>query len=214
MKTTILILSILISGYGFSQEDFKRWKIGSSISYDGSMRGGFIYGSNGIAPGGCVVQEPAFDFDFTAGIVGQYSLTKRLEIGSGLAYSRKTDLESNYYFICGNGLICPPLIAIYAPMQNNFLEIPVFVRYNFLKTKFNFHVEAGTTGGMMLNENYFSSKYRLDGQAGLGISYTIADLINLSATTFYGRRLTDFDRNSIIMYPNSLSLEFRAAFIF
>lgn len=221
MKTIVTALTLLVSITLNAQVDkatslkLNKWKVGVSGSYD--MHFDNSQQSCGqFAPGGCVEPYIQPRKSFTTGVIGSYSLWSKLEIGLGLAYSRK---ESAYdynwynYGFCGTE---PIYIMTYVEPAVNYLETPLFVRYNFLKTKLNFHVETGATLTYNLAKSNFydDQRYTLRAQGGLGMSYTIGNFLNIGATAFYKRKLTDFKRESYLSTPNSLSFELRTSFIF
>jgi len=214
MKTIITSLAILISLSSYSQiENLGKWKIGTTVSYDMDLNSfSSLYSSSGIAPGGCYEPYPSpyttRSRGYSAGVIGQYSIFDKLEVGVGAIYSKK---YNNY------GYPTDYLIAIYyVPNPSNFIEVPVFARYNFLKTKLNFHVESGVSTSYILDKSFYSSdsRFAMKAQAGIGMSYTFMNLLNVSATTFYKHRITDFSRKMNYSSPNSLSFELRTAIIF
>ncbi|NRA13273.1 MAG: outer membrane beta-barrel protein [Crocinitomicaceae bacterium] len=218
----ILTALLLITGLTASAQtqELGKWKVGMTGSYDTHFEGSQIINQPnfGIMAGGCI--EPYYEsqVNFTAGIIGSYFVLPRLEVGVGVAYSKQETSNPNlyyanfcgtepYYLQCGVGLEMD---------QTRFIETPVFVRYNFLKSKLNFHVETGLTLGYGLNNYSFasSSRFNLRSQGGLGMSYTFGGLINVSATAFYKKKITDFRRITNLNNSNSMALELRTSFIF
>ncbi|MFT6503212.1 MAG: hypothetical protein ACJASQ_003345 [Crocinitomicaceae bacterium] len=224
MKTIITALALLISAGANSQVESPRttelgkWKIGMTGSYVRHFQDVHVFQEeqSGFAPGGCY-EQPYYEpqINFTAGIVSSYSILPKLEIGLGVAYSRQQPVNDMLYlpFTCGTGTDFSQ--CYYIPNPSRFIETPVFVRYYFLKTKLNFHVESGLTASFGLN-NYseMSPKYNLRTQGGLGMSYTFGGLINVSATAFYKRRITDFNRIMNLNNTNSIAFELRTSFVF
>lgn len=217
MKTIITTLVLLISLSSFSQiEQLGKWKIGASASYDMDLYTGFNnidIVDPGFAPGGCYGNDYYGTRGYSAGIVGQYSIRPRLEVGIGATYSKKHNQYGSSNYFTYDPLLCYEYY--YAPSASNFLDVPVFLRYNFLKSKLNFHIESGVTSTYTLDkfDYYNTSKFAFKAQGGLGVSYTIGQLINISATTFYKRKLTDFNRSTDYGPKNSMSFELRTVFI-
>lgn len=215
MKTILATIALLTSLISFAQiEELGKWKIGMTGSFDNHLSSNFNatpYGNDcGFAPGGCIVEAPTSTFGYSAGILTQYSITRRLEVGIGALYSKQYNTIPEFYPTCGNGCY----YLNYIPGATNFIESPVFVRYNFLKTKLNFHIESGVTTTFGLEKMlYDASRFTLKGHSGLGMSYTIGNLINVSATAFYKRKLTDFNRNTDYSAPNYVSFELRTLIV-
>ncbi|MDX2360144.1 MAG: outer membrane beta-barrel protein [Crocinitomicaceae bacterium] len=212
MKTIIFNFCLIVVSISFGQtEDFGRWKFGTSTSFNKNYYGDF--GANEVgSTSPCSPDWGLNRIDLTTGIIGQYALTRKLEIGMGISYSRKSHMY-DYYEIHGNNIFCSSLFY-YPPIKFSYLEIPVFARYNFLKTKLNFHVELGVITEFLLEETYYyNSKFSLSGQAGLGISYTIFDALNISATAYFKRKLANFDKLRDVFNPNTVSVELRVAYI-
>jgi hypothetical protein len=231
MKTLLLCLIVLLASSSFGQKkDFKRWKVGSVISFDKqlgekylsdvelnlSYQNGVSYADRIHVPESSSEKIEPLSIDFTFGFVGQFSLTPKIEIGTGITLSRKT-FRKHYY---ETWWTCWDEVSIgshyYINQSNNYLDIPVFIRYNFLQSKLNFHVESGLTTSHLLEKEqvYGITKWSLFGQAGLGASYTLGNGIQFSSTAFYKRKLTNLDRSQDLFHTNSISFEVRTAFIF
>ena len=225
----LLTALLLISGFTASAQiqELGKWKIGMTGSYERQFQNDqvFLFGKMptqeeqcGFGVGGCYggsTYTP--QRNFTAGVVSSYSIRPKLEIGLGVAYSKQRQQAVNDIlylpFTCGTGTDFSQ--CYYAPEPSRFIETPVFVRYHFLKTKLNLHVESGLTASFGLN-NYseITPRYNLRTQGGLGMSYTFGGLINLSATAFYKRKISNFNRLTTLTNTNSVAFELRTSFIF
>jgi hypothetical protein len=231
MKTLLLSFVLLLAAASFGQsKDFKRWKVGTMSSFDkqlneihlspeelnGLFPEGFNPNKSIYIPDNATEKIDPIEINFTTGIIGQFSLTEKLEIGMGLAFSKKT-FRKYYHLIYHNwnGTIVTQY-NYYIDESNSYFDIPAFLRYNFLKSNFNFHLETGLNTSYYLDQRptHVASKWSMLGSIGLGASYKLGNGIQFSTTAFYKKKFIDFDRSQEIFHSNSLSFELRTAFIF
>ena len=132
--TTILLLSTLSVLCQTNSESNGKWKFGVTIAPD-------IYFNSGSFS---LTEETGFSsieasgFNFTSGLIGEWSFNSKFDIVSGINYSRK-DFSGRYYCNVCEFFTIPQR----EPINIQFVEIPVFVRYNMFNNQFGVHVEAG-----------------------------------------------------------------------
>ena len=187
--TTILCFAALTS---FSQSSLKKQsklKIGFTFSTDMNLTSSSISDSRWSH----YEMEPS-EFNYTTGIIGLLSIKPSVAIGSGITYSNKDYSVSYYCDVCDYGFDTRSLQT-----QQRFIEIPIFVRYQFINGKFGLHGETGFTGSYLFKEieNKYGlvpncNNFLLSGQLGLGIDIALGQKIDFSLTTRYTRSLSDF----------------------
>jgi hypothetical protein len=135
----------------------------------------------------------ASGFNFTSGLVGEWSFSSNIELGSGINYSRK-DFSGIYYCNVCEFFTTP----LREPIKVRFVEIPAFFRYNIFDKQLGVHVEAGLTGGYLINTisstytgTLASNKFQLSGQVGIGINIDLGQRINLSLSSDIRRSFTN-----------------------
>lgn len=196
MKNLLTVLFLLYSLTGFSQpgtEKRANWKVGLMFSQD-------FYRSTSIASDKSAgyYLEPS-DFNFTAGLTGQFTIKPKLEFVTGVTYSKKDFTGTYYCHVCDFSVLPQPEL-----IRQRYLEVPALLRYNFLDKKLGLNIEAGLLGGYRTNnietqyghDELFGSRYLLSGQAGLGASYDVGQKISLSLTTVYRSLLKNYSKET------------------
>jgi hypothetical protein len=192
MKIPFTIILFLGTMTAFSQNNSKnsdKWKVGVTFSPDNYLNSSNISLTQDIGFGSVSLSR----FNFTSGLSAEWSFNSNIDIGSGINYSRK-DFSGTFY--------CNECLWVFPPepesIKLRFIEVPVFIRYNFFDKKIDLHVEAGLTGGYLINK--FSSRYggtppankfQLGGQVGLGVSLDLGQRINLSLSSDFRQSFTN-----------------------
>jgi len=195
MKVLITFFLLLFPLAGFSQTETtigKGWKVGLMFSQD-FYRSAYIPSG----PNNGYDLEPA-DFNYTAGLSGQFNIKPGLEFLTGINYSQK-DFTSTVNCPACRFLVPPkPMSLTY-----EYLEVPALLSYSILHKRIGLNAEAGFLGGYSLNdlenENdkiLFGSRYLLSGQAGVGLSYTILQDIDITLKGIYRRTIDDFAKET------------------
>ena len=169
--STILLLSLSVTGYSLSDTiGRKEYKI--SILFSPERLTEISYLNLDMWNG--YKLERSY-FNHTIGIVGQFPITQRLDIGSGVTYSQQ-DLQGTYYceyceYFNTSG---PP-----EPERLNlrFLEIPVYFQYNFLDGKIKLNAIAGFVGSYLISRPDLNFFNRPDLDYSSNISFNRIDFI-------------------------------------
>jgi hypothetical protein len=196
MKAFLISFLILSSLTGFCQDKVNNkgnWNFGIAFSPDIYFNSKSIYtGSESgyhLDPSG---------FSFTSGIVGLYSFESKFDIGSGINYSQKAFSGTYYCSVC-DFLIAPKP----EPISQQFIEIPLFVRYNILDKKFGVHADAGLTSGYLINNidtqyegTLTCNRFQFNGQIGLGMNLNLGQRVNLILSSAYNHPFTSFSKGA------------------
>ncbi|MGC1391470.1 MAG: outer membrane beta-barrel protein [Bacteroidales bacterium] len=187
--TTILLLSTLTILCQTNSKNSGKWEVGVTIAPD------IYFNSESFS----LTEETGFysieasGFNFTSGLIGEWSFNSKFDIVSGINYSRK-DFSGRYYCNVCEFLTIPER----EPMNVRLVEIPVFVRYNIFDKKFGVHIEAGITSGYLtntINSSYTgtlsANKFQLSGLIGLGINHDLSQRINLSLSSDFRQSFTN-----------------------
>ncbi len=188
--TTILLLFLCMTAFCSSDTiGRKEFKLGIIFSPEGlteisKLR---LDGDNGYN------LERSY-FNYVVGIVGQFPITQKLDIGTGITYSQQ-DLKGTYYCAYCNSLPFEP-----ERLNLRFLEIPVFIQYNLLNSKIKLHVQAGFIGSYLISRPDLNLYNRQDlnyasntsfnrplskGFLGIGTNIDIGKKINFQLTPTY-----------------------------
>jgi hypothetical protein len=196
---TIIILLCTLTVFGQANSGKKeKWKVGVTFSPDTYLdsKSFSLTDETGFS------SVSASNSNFTSGIVGEWSINSRFEIGLGINYSKK-DLSGRYYCDTCEFLTTPSI----EPLKVRFVEVPVFVRYNILNKQFGIHVEAGINNGYLLNTinssytgDLSANKYQISGLVGIGIHLALGQRINLSLTSDYRQSFTNLVVGSNLKY--------------
>lgn len=192
------------------------------------------------------------EFSLTAGVLADYRLAKHWSLQSGVTYSNtnitvkpqtiyaqndnagtvkyRINTSSGYGYVLPSFSSSPAigdsLYAFTAAHSINYIGVPLSLKYNIAKGKFNFNVMTGfstnfLTGGKIETsiENGFNSetevvnnlqglkKIYFTGLAGVGVDYSINKRIALSFAPTYRFALSAINQNTAVKsYPNSLGL--------
>jgi hypothetical protein len=192
---------------GFSQDKVDNkgnWSIGITFSPDNYFKSTSILTGSEIG----YQLEPS-GFDFSSGLVGLYSIESKFDIGLGIDYSQKGFTGTFYCSTC-DFLTAPQP----EKLSQQFIEIPLFVRYNILNKKLGLHADAGFTNGYMINNintQYEGplncNKFQFIGQIGLGIDLNFGQKMSLLLSSAYYHPFTSFSKgtNSNFNYFNFLT---------
>jgi Outer membrane protein beta-barrel domain len=158
-------------------------------------------------------------FSFTGGLIAQYDITEKLTLGMGIDFVRRnvSALCTTESTIGPHGIIDVVHGSMWGVSRyytSIHFEVPIYFRYNFFDTKLDLHADLGVATSFDISDNtpYDYSRWVLRGIAGLGINYDLTKDINLSYTTIYKRKLTDFTNQTIYWNVNSLSFEFKVLY--
>jgi Outer membrane protein beta-barrel domain len=187
--TTILLLSTLTILCQTNLESNGKWKVGVTIAPD------IFFNSGSFS----LTEETGFSsieasgFNFTSGLIGEWSFNSKFDIVSGVNYSRK-DFSGRYYCNVCEFFTIPQR----EPINVQFVEIPVILRYNIYNKQFGVHIEAGITSGYLTNTisssytgTLSSNKFQLSGLIGLGINRDLGQRINLSLSSDFRQSFTN-----------------------
>lgn len=196
--TTIILLSSLTGICQTKAQGLSKLKVGLMYSPD-------IYLNLNTITTADSKEYPIKDteFNFTTGIVGQMEINSKLDVTTGLSYSKK-DITSLVYCVGCH------YIALYFPepelIKQRYIEIPIGMRYHFVDKKLNVHAEAGLIGSYLIKETdtyseypelnsiikdrYAKNKFFLSGQIGMGTDLNLDQRMNLSFTTVYRNSLS------------------------
>jgi hypothetical protein len=187
--TTLLLLSTLAILCQSNSESNGKWKVGVTIAPD-------IYFNSGSFS---LTEETGFSsieasgFNFTSGLIGEWSFNSKFDIVSEINYSRK-DFSGRYYCTVCEFFTIPQR----EPITVRFVEIPVFVRYNIFNKQIGVHVEVGITSGYLTNTisssytgTLSTNEFQLSGLIGLGINRDLGQRINLSLSSDFRQSFTN-----------------------
>ena len=196
MKTFLISILILSSLTGYCQDktDNKgNWNVGITFSPDNYFKSTSILTGSDIG----YHLEPS-GFSFTSGLVGLYSIESKFDIGSGIDYSQK-DYSGTFYCSLCDFLTTPEP----EPIFQQFIEIPLFVRYNILDKKFGVHADAGLTSGYLINNigaqyegTLNCNKFQVTGHIGLGFNINFGEKISLILSSAYNHPFTSFSKGT------------------
>ncbi|MCE9540085.1 MAG: porin family protein, partial [Bacteroidetes bacterium] len=118
----------------------------------------------------------------------------RLGLGTGLTYSQQ-DLQETYSCaFCNTSPIEPKRLNL------RFLEIPVFLQYNFLNSKIKLHAQAGFVGSYLISQPdlfYISfNKMLLKGHIGTGANINIGKKFNFQLTPTYSHSFNSLSKET------------------
>lgn len=211
---TLILLFTTFTAWGQTEtKKQSKWKIGLTFCPDIALRASYnennIYLRDGDGYGsyGYYMDSPGFNFNsaqrfnfyniginFTAGLIGQITITPKLDIGTGIAYSKK-DYLGRYHYVS----YYSPLYAPSERIKQRFIEIPLYVRYNILGNKFRFHIKIGLVSGYLINKvittdegELATNKFQFSGEFGLGINFNMGERIIFSLTPNYNHSFTKF----------------------
>ncbi|MFT5821166.1 MAG: hypothetical protein ACI8ZM_002415 [Crocinitomix sp.] len=198
MKDTLAIplifLLLLFGGYQVHAQDEMvsqtdeikyglQFRAGTSFSQNSDHLILNIYEGYWLEP---VSLDMRYELNFVANIRNKWTLF------TGLNYSNR-NFEGTYYchvcdfFVFPNG---PEKLTF------RFLEVPLYLRYNLLDRKINWHVEAGLDASFTLNrptiwygEKLDVNRFNLNFFAGTGLNYDVNNRINVNLTVGYRRQL-------------------------
>ena len=186
-------------------------------------------------------------FSFTTGLSVHYNLTNKWSISSGISYSKmkysitlpvmyaKYDANNELHFEypTSNGIILMPneghgilnegdSIKMTSHCIQSFqsLTMPLLVRYNIAKNKFNFYATAGFSANFILQEkakvsidnseiivvNHINSlnKMNIGYLIGAGIEYKMRNNLGIFIEPMFRGTLTSITRNMTVnTYPSS-----------
>jgi long-subunit fatty acid transport protein len=123
------------------------------------------------------------DLNFSTSLLVFTKISKKLDMGIGIGYSNQ-DLKSTYF--------CSNCQYIQKPMPKidkmRILEIPIWARYNFTKTKLRPHVDINLIPVLKFNTDsgdVFLKNKHLAFSFGAGANYAISKSTNLGLTIYY-----------------------------
>lgn len=196
LATIFLVFTTLTC---FSQAEEQRhspWRVGLIFSPD------FYLTSSNVSTGFHIRHEiEPLEFTFTTGIISLFAVTPALDIGAGLAYSKKDYSGTISCHVCDFGFKIEPQTAI----RQRFVEIPLFIRYGIINNRVGLHIEAGMTSSYLTGDirtQYYEEElpstksFLLSGHLGLGLEMALREGITLGLTPIYRRSLTDFYEES------------------
>lgn len=188
--TTILLLCLSLTAFCSSDTlGRKEFKLGIIFSPEGLTEISFLRLDGDIGYN----LERSY-FNYVVGIFGQFPITQKLDIGTGITYSQQ-DLKGTFYCTTCNSLPFEP-----ERLNLRFLEIPVFIQYNLLNSKIKLHVQAGFIGSYLISRpdlilfsrpdlNYASNtsfnRPLSKGFLGIGTNIDIGKKINFQLTPTY-----------------------------
>ncbi|TRX48070.1 PorT family protein [Fulvivirga sp. M361] len=192
MNKLITLLLVFTTIASFSQDSplpLGRWKIGLVFSPD------TYFGSPTILTDRYSGHEiETSEFTFTTGIIGLFTVNPKLDIGSGISYSKKDVSGLPFCHVCDFGFPIEEQV-----LKQRFVEIPLFIRYRILNNKIGLYIETGLTTSYLTED--IKTKYELEpntnnfllsGHVGLGIDMALEDRIIIGLTPVYRQSLTEF----------------------
>lgn len=193
MKKTTTLLLLILSFSGFCTTDttgVKEFKITpffsperlTNITRDNFSKGrDYISFSEGSGYG--ITKSY---FNYTTGINLQFPLTKKLSMGTGIAYTQQ-DLEANHYCMWCGSLPSEP-----EKLELRFIEVPLFIQYNLLNSKIKVYVQAGAQGTQLLRipdlwfpNNISYNRQTFKGILGIGTSIDLGKHFAVQLTPTY-----------------------------
>lgn len=222
MKNFLTLILLILSVSAFSQTPEKsKWKLGGKFAPELATSRN-AYAIHNIEPDMCHMATPFHKrtLSYSVGIVTQYSITKKLDLGIGASFAKR-----NIADLCttdGSLIIIGPHPEWPSFSLNpkgyftmHYVEVPIFTRYEFLDGWFGIHTEAGVTTRYILDQaRYNNTQFVLTGQVGFGVNLELYDSFNLSYTTYYNRKLTDFTTNTVYWNSNRISFELKGIYQF
>ncbi len=192
MRSAIISCIIFFSLAAFCQtEPVKqdKWKLGIAFSPDVYLIPSDF--SEGNYVGYDLNRSP---FKFSTGIIASLAVKPKIDIGTGIIFSKKDFSGTGYCHVCMSDFIYMPPQPV--TIKQRYLEIPVFVQYNILNKKLDLHLQAGLTSGFLTSkptgELISHNKFLFGGQLGIGMNLDLGQRFNLSWTTLYRHPLKNF----------------------
>lgn len=194
---------------GFSQ-DKGTWSISSNFQSDHNFirpKMNDIYYIHSI--------EPMFQqtFQFSSGLGINYRTPINLEFSTGIRYSSKHEQATGYSHPLFCGTVDYALFS-YAPVKQNYIEIPLLARYYFLPGKIKMHVETGWIGSYQIEKNasWSNSSWLMGAQAGVGVNYFV-NRWQFGVGANYRLQYQLGERNVFYaINPHAFGFEFKTAF--
>ncbi|MCF6169060.1 hypothetical protein [Lutibacter sp.] len=192
MKKKIILILITFSNLiCFSQNEHKIL-FGLKFSIDNNLSSKYLTTDGNINGYSNIVYN---EFNFTSGIIAEYSVSSKLNILSGILYSKK-DFIGTYN--CATCDIIYPFPG-YSPelIKQRFLEIPILLKYFLINDRFNLSFVSGLNNGFVVENDLKNNRYVLNGVIGLEIGYEFIEKWNIQLGTDYRKSLTHFynDKN-------------------
>jgi hypothetical protein len=204
MKKILIILFLFVSMTSIAQSLSVR-KIGFTYSFDQQSLPEQVnihefYGYAGIEKG---------DNNFTVGVTTEIALLSRLSLRTGLLYANK---DYSGVFGCSKCVYYDFMSSFRADymlrmperetIKQRYLEVPAVARFYFVSKRLSVYADGGFTGSFLVeNENEInrgddmevkSNNFILNAEGGVGVSYTIVKVIEISITTVYRNSLTTY----------------------
>lgn len=221
MKRLITLLIILTSQVAFAQS--KKLSIELIASPD------YYISKYEIANADFPDQEYVSKLNFSAGVKTNYQFNPRLATGFGINYSQKDyQLVYHYHFIDEND----PFIEKKTDFSLSYLEIPISIRYLFIKgNKFSFFASTGIMPGILLNKSQTTTfedehsqtieliknnpnKLLLASTLSIGAIYRLTPKLGIVLEPEYRFYFQQIDNSAFTSNPMQLSLKLGAIFNF
>lgn len=125
--------------------------------------------------------------NYSVGLNVEYLLKSNLSINTGVNYSNK-DFEGTFYCAVCEYIVAPTPQKV----DFKFIEVPLTLKYYFLKDSLKPYGKFGVNNLFSLNEDVVDNSYALAIQIGAGVAYKLTNRLSVLAEVDYDHGITKF----------------------
>ncbi len=129
--------------------------------------------------------------NYRLGVTLEYGLGEKSSVNTAINYSNMDFTSTFYCEVCDFEVLPSPQDA-----DLSFIEIPVTLKYYFLKNTLRPFAEVGVTNLFLLEEDIITNSYALSATIGGGLEYAITERIALQAAVDYNQGVTNLFKES------------------
>lgn len=129
--------------------------------------------------------------NYRLGVTLEYELGEKSSVNTAINYSNMDFTSTFYCEVCDFEVLPSPQDA-----DLSFIEIPVTLKYYFLKNTLRPFAEVGVTNLFLLEEDIITNSYVLSATIGGGLEYAITERIALQAAVDYNQGVTNLFKES------------------